>query len=222
MRMIRRIVTALLATTTAMAGTTTYSSGISAKINEGNCGVEIRLAADLDTICGDRDEIVVFELGDVITGSPTADSFLVKYSKEESDLYFSYMTTEGVFTHLLASENDSDALPELMNNGEYTIKMYFEEPFFNLNSCTVEVKLEDESLADTHTLAYMGVGYNYSDDVYLTSISTQIDEQYIVSVTVNDKEATPIPSDTPAIPEPTTATLSLLALAGLAARRRRR
>ena len=220
MRIIRKIVAALLATTTAMAGTTTYSSGISAKINDGYCGVEIRLAADLDTICGDRDEIVVFELGDVITGHPTADSFLVKYIKEESDLYFSYMTTDGVDTRLLASEASSDVLPDLMND-EYTVKMSF-EPLFNLNAVNVEVRSYDESLTDTHTLTYMGVGYNYSDDVYLTSISTQIDEQYIVSVTVNGKEATPIPSATPAIPEPTTATLSLLALAGLAARRRRR
>lgn len=220
MRIIRKIVAALLATTTAMAGTTTYSSGISAKINDANCGVEIRLAADLDTICGDRDEIVVFELGDVITGHPTADSFLVKYIKEESDLYFSYMTTDGVSTRLLASEDSSVVLPDLMND-EYTVKMSF-VPLFNLNAVNVEVISYDESLTDTHTLAYMGVGYNYSDDVYLTSISTQIDEQYIVSVTVNGEEATPIPSATPAIPEPTTATLSLLALAGLAARRRRR
>lgn len=221
--MIRRIVAALLVSTTAMAGTTTYSSGISARINEGNCGVAIRLTADLDTICGDKDEIVVFELGDVITGCPTADSFLVKYSKKESNLYLSYMMTDGMSTHPLEHENSSDTLPTLMND-EYTITLYFEEPFFNLNAVNVEVLSHDESLTDddTHTLAYAGVGYHYSDDVFLTSISTQIDKQYIVNVTVNGKEATPISSATPAIPEPTTTTLSLLALAGLAARRRRK
>ena len=128
--------------------------------------------------------------------------------------------TDGVQTSFLAHENSSVVLPDLMND-DYTVKMYFEMPFFNMNAVNVEVISYDESLTDKNSLAYMGVGYNYSDDVYLTSISTQIAEQYIVSVKVNGKDATAIPSAPPAIPEPTTATLSLLALLGLAARRRR-
>lgn len=85
----------------------------------------------------------------------------------------------------------------------------------------------DDAIGSSGDLDLFRVSVEYKDDALYLPDYWNSGARYVESLTVLDASATdawgmPRIELTPPVPEPTTATLSLLALAGLAARRRRR
>lgn len=79
--------------------------------------------------------------------------------------------------------------------------------------------VENDELHFTYTLN------DVQSQIWTAAVDTELNWKPFLSVqgtTVKVTEMSLVPASSPVVPEPTTATLSLLALAGLAARRRRR
>ena len=95
----------------------------------------------------------------------------------------------------------------VQNDGKGTLTMYVDEQMVGYTTITKESDYGTDKLVKNFTFGARNGGGNKSN-------ITLYDAQLLKGLVVNPAA--------PAVPEPTTATLSLLALAGLAARRRRK
>lgn len=198
----------LIVTMAGIAGAaTTYTSTVAEEMSSFNAAVELILTRSPGDICNEMglEEITLFEMGTQLTGKAAADGFNAVY--RDGSITFSWSIDNG--NSYSSSTVDTE---DIVANatGEYIIGIMFGgNPIFQ-NPMIFTITQEE-------TTSWAGM-YAFSEGKTLSSITTEVDSAYIKGISLNGAEAIMSSS----VPEPTTAMLSLLALAGLAVRRRRR
>lgn len=188
-------------------GATIYSSAVAEEMSSFNAAVEIILTKSPGDICSEMglDELTLFEMGTELTGQAAADSFCAVYKDDSITFYWS---TDNGTAYQSSTVEDANIVAN--DEGDYTIGIQFGgNPLFQ-NSMILTTTKEGVT-------SWSGM-YGFSEGKTLSSITTEIDSVYIKKLSLNGQSATVSEN----VPEPTTATLSLLALGALAMRRRRR
>ena len=152
---------------------------------------------------------------------------------KEGSLYLGQMTinTDNTTSAMYSYSANCTAIGTVSTNTSYTLSIISSASTKGADDTTVaagrgidnfSVTLSSDSMApSSYTVAGFGLNGNSLNRVYIGGSNSQSESGTYGSVS-SFALSIPGTAPTPAVPEPTTATLSLLALAGLAARRRRK
>ena len=208
MKTIYRILSTLVLSTCGCLAASVYESTEAVELSSFDASVEFVLNESLDEIINAQggDELVIFEMGNTLTGMAAADSFSAIY-KPGTGITFSWSTEEGTAFDTSVVEMKDVAANDA---GEYTIGLSFGgNPLFQ--NAMVMITTEEG------TTSWAGM-YSFSDGKAFKNVATEIDSTYIQSVSLSGATAT----ESKLVPETSTTTLSLLALCTMAVRRRRK
>ncbi len=161
-------------------------------------------------------------------GTPALATGANVFSNSGLQVYFSNAEVDGVMEHPLKTgwfggEHSDDTLRGTHDGDVLTLTYSFNKEAGQLH---IDYTLQrgGYTYQDDGSSWYTNTDSGNMNNLSITQLSTTIGTAALEGWTLNSLTVARTVADpvTPAVPEPTTATLSLLALAGLAARRRRK
>ncbi len=229
------ITLAALATSVASAATVTdtYTAAnfsTDASNNDGSWKV-LSLTNTLDNTC-DWTLTAVITIGtDTYNthGTPVLTTGADVFSTSGLQVYFTNKDYQGTVEHPLKTEwfggeHEDNTLSGTHAGDVITLTYTFDKDGGTAGSLHIDYTLQrgGYTYSDDGSTWYTNTDTTNMANLSISKLSTTIGTAALEGWTLDSLTVTRTIEDTPAVPEPATATLSLLALAGLAARRRRK